>query len=97
MPDTSSGAMQLPADCDMQWARGFQEQMLERAAFDHDIEIGVAAVERMTTPAVQVLVALSRALEVERHRMVVRGSSAAFVTAFADLGLSEMTLHWSAN
>ncbi|HRE21571.1 MAG TPA: STAS domain-containing protein [Rhabdaerophilum sp.] len=97
MNDPSPGTLLLPADCDMQWARAFHERVLERAAFDQDIEIGAEAVERMTTPAVQVLVALSRALEAERHRLAVTSPSRAFLDGLADLGLAELAGHWSAN
>lgn len=95
MTETSPGPLSLPVECDMQWARAFHERLLEHAAFDQDVEIGAEAVERMTTPAVQVLVALSRALEAERSRLVVRSPSPAFLGAFSDLGLGEMAGHWS--
>lgn len=97
MTDPTPGMMQLPADCDMQWARAFHERLLERAVWDQDIEIGAEAVERMTTPAVQVLVALSRALEAEHRHLVVTSASPAFLDAFSDLGLREMAGHWSVN
>lgn len=97
MAGASTGTTELPADCDAQWARGFHERMLELPALDRDIELGGEAVERMTTPAVQVLVALTRALAAERHRLIVRAPSPAVLAAFSDLGLHDITLHWSAN
>ena len=96
MTETSPGMLTLPAECDLPWARAFHEGILERAALDRDVEIDARAVERMTTPAVQVIVALSRALEAERRSLTVALPSAAFLSAFSDLGLADMAGTWSA-
>jgi anti-anti-sigma regulatory factor len=56
--------------------------------------LDAGAVERMSTPCAQVLLAAARAAESAGLRFTISNASAAFQTAFADLGLQSEFDEW---
>jgi anti-anti-sigma regulatory factor len=84
----------LPAECTSQWASAFHESRLQTGQMDGDFLFNAAAVERITTPAVQLLVALARALALEGHSLGITEASEPFRAAIRDLGLGATASQW---
>lgn len=91
---TEPFSIELPDECDAEWATAFQEDFLNRAPLPCDIQLNAASVSRMTTVAVQLLLALSKTITAENFHLGIEASSPAFRSAFTDLGLGETLSHW---
>ena len=52
-------------------------------------------VERITSPVIQLLIALEKSLPTTRNHLIVKNPSAAMRAAFADAGLSSHLEKWS--
>jgi anti-anti-sigma regulatory factor len=86
--------IQLPAECNAQWACS-QHEALARLDHSHiQYRLDAAEVGRMTTPAVQLLVALAQATAGEGGQIRIEAPSPAFLAAFADLGLEGLADEW---
>jgi chemotaxis protein CheX len=86
----------LEASLDLVAAMRLREQTSEAIARSTSVVIDASAVERITTPCVQVLVAAARTAAAEGRTFTVGGASGAFEAAFLDLGLGELYQTWSA-
>ncbi len=76
-------AIALPAVLDLSAAEGFLATMLQAGESEEPICLDASAVETLTLPCVQIILAAKRA----DGRLTVADPSAAFLSAFADLGL----------
>jgi anti-anti-sigma regulatory factor len=54
-----------------------------------DITLDASKVERITTPAIQLILALAKTLEADKHSLSIASPSEQFVAAFEDLGLQD--------
>src|SRR3546814_3048022 len=82
------GSMVLPA-ADPLW-HSFHEIMAQGGK----VGIDAAAVDRLSTPCVQILVSAVQHMEQHGIPFVIRSPSDAFVTAFDDLGLFSYLMKW---
>ena len=89
----SDGVTVLPQLLDLVQAQPLRDRMaalLNRGA----VTLDAAAVERMSTPCIQVLLATARSADAAGMSFVVRNASAPFLTALADLGLQPEFSKW---
>jgi len=76
-------------------AHALRDTLLEAVSLRADVVLDGAGVERIGTPAVQVLLAAGRALAAGSRRLVLAKPSRALSGAFEDLGLSVELRSWS--
>lgn len=86
-------ASALPASLDLTQAPIIREQL---ASLLHggDVALDAGAVERMSTPCVQVLLAAGRAAEAAQCTFQIINASSCFREAVADLGLEHQFTQW---
>ncbi|HLT77053.1 MAG TPA: STAS domain-containing protein [Ferrovibrio sp.] len=84
----------LVASMDLRAAEPLLHTFHEALGHNGKIVIDASAVDRLSTPCVQIL--LSAAQHMEQHNIpfVIRSPSDAFVTAFDDLGLFSFLMKW---
>ncbi len=84
----------LVASMDLRAAEPLLHSLHEILAQGGKVVIDAAAVDRLSTPCVQIL--LSAAQHMEQHGIpfVIRAPSDAFVSAFDDLGLFSFLMKW---
>lgn len=87
----------LPATLDLTAAEALREQLLDACSRPGDVPVDAAAVDTITSPCIQVLLAASRSLTDQGRRMIVTDPSPSFDAAFADLGLGTFLHDWSDN
>lgn len=92
-----SHTINLPPECDLQWASSFHESLMREGASRKHFSFEAADVIRIGTPAIQLLLAVARATGEHGGHVSVRGASDAFSRAFADLGLASLLTQWSMN
>ncbi len=80
----TGAAIVLPAMLDLSAAEGFLATMLQASESEEPVCLDASAVETLTLPCVQIILAAKRA----DSRLTVAGPTPAFLSAFADLGLS---------
>jgi len=88
-----SGPYCLPQTLDLTHARSLRETMialLPRSA----IVLDASAVERMSTPCAQVLLAAGQAAEEANSRFQIVNASECFQAAIDDLGLQSQFTNW---
>lgn len=88
--------IELPKDCDTQFAASLHEEIARDFALIGEVQLDASAVERINTPAIQVMVMLSRALTAENIHMSVEACSSAFRAGFEHLGLRAQLTEWGA-
>lgn len=77
------GVIKLPAVLDLSAAEGFLATLLQASEGGEPIQLDASAVETITMPCVQIILAAKRGDD----RLTVEHASAAFLSAFADFGL----------
>jgi anti-anti-sigma regulatory factor len=85
----------LPAVLDIAAAHGLKEALLDAGSSSASLIIDGANVERVGTPALQVLLAAARELGGGERRFALTNPSPALRAAFADLGLAAELQRWS--
>jgi two-component system, chemotaxis family, chemotaxis protein CheY len=73
----------LPPVLDFAAAEGFQASLIEKLQAHHSLQLDASAVETLTTPCVQLILAAAKS-----HQIQIHNASAAFDGAFSDLGLN---------
>lgn len=92
-PTDSSTAHVLPHSLDLTQARDLQQQML--ALLDGGaVVLDASAVERMSTPCMQVVLAAGLAADAATLSFRIDSASDAFRVAVADLGLQQHFINW---
>jgi anti-anti-sigma regulatory factor len=86
----------LPKDCDTPFASALHEEIARDVSGIAELHVDASAVERINTPAIQLLVMLARALGTENIHMSVENCSPAFIAGFEQLGLSTQLAEWGA-
>jgi anti-anti-sigma regulatory factor len=92
-PACSSGRSLLPQILDLTWASALRDTLAELLA-EQSIVIDASAVERMSTPCAQVLLAAGRTAHATRVPFRILNASAVFRAALADLGLQPEFSKW---
>ncbi len=83
MASGESNVVRLPPVLDLSAAEGFLATMLAASETGEPIVLDASGVETITTPCIQIILAANTG-----DRLTVDAPSAAFLSAFADLGLS---------
>jgi anti-anti-sigma regulatory factor len=91
----SQGEVELPEVLDLGMVQGLRESLAAAIAEQNAIHIDAGKVERVGTPAVQVILAAGRDLSAENRTFVITKASDVFRSAFRDLGLDEQFSEWS--
>lgn len=86
----------LPKDCDTPFASALHEDIAREVATIHELQLDASDVERINTPAIQLIVMLARALGTENIHMSVESCSPTFVAGFEQLGLGAQLAEWRA-
>lgn len=86
----------LPGACDTPFAVALHEEITRELAGLGEVQIDAASVDRINTPAIQVLLMLARALQAENIPLSVEACSPAFVAGFEQLGLGNQLAQWRA-
>jgi two-component system, chemotaxis family, chemotaxis protein CheY len=81
--DADPTRLKLPTALDMAAAAGLLDTLRGRLAAEPRLRLDASEVETLTTPCIQILLAARRTFD----QMSVDSPSAAFISAFADLGL----------
>jgi two-component system chemotaxis response regulator CheY len=77
-------AIVLPAVLDLSAAEGFLASMLQAGEAEESVRLDASAVEAITLPCIQIILAAKRA----DGRLTVANPTDAFLNAFADLGMA---------
>ncbi len=89
-----SGTLALPPALDLAAAQSLKEALIAAAMSGGPVLLDGVDVERVGTPAVQVLLAGQRSFAAEGRRFGLTRPSAALRAAFDDLGLSRELQRW---
>ncbi|MDF3809596.1 MULTISPECIES: STAS domain-containing protein [Rhodopseudomonas] len=88
-----SDAKCLPQMLDLPQANGLRDDLIQLLA-QGAVVLDAAAVERMSTPSVQVLLAAGRAADAAGSELQIVNASEAFRAAIDDLGLRAEFKNW---
>lgn len=91
----SQGEVELPEILDLTSVQELRERLATALAEHNSIHIDAGKVERVGTPAVQVLLAVGRDLTADDRKIIITKVSDVFKSAFRDLGLDEQFSEWS--
>jgi chemotaxis protein CheX len=91
--DRSSGPHYLPQLLDLTVARSLRDDMMALLQ-NGAIVLDAGAVERMSTPCAQVLLAAGRAAEAANSQFQIVNASDCFRAAIVDLGLQSQFTNW---
>jgi chemotaxis protein CheX len=89
----SSGPHCLPQTLDLTQARPLRDNMIALLR-NGRIVLDAGEVERMSTPCVQVLLAVGHAADASNSQFQIVNASDCFRAAIADLGLQSQFTHW---
>ncbi len=87
----------LPQVLDLNFASELRSMLLDKLEKGVNTTIDASNVSRVTTPAVQILLAYSKAINSEGRKPTLHNPSEALKTAFRDLGLDAELSQWSTN
>jgi len=85
----------LAANLDLAAVQVLKESLADAMLAGNDVIVGGANVERVGTPAVQVLLAAARTLASEGRRFALTQPSEALRAAAKELGLADTFEQWS--
>ncbi len=86
--------IELASVMDMRAAEPLKATLLEALAGQQPLSIKADAVDRMSTPCIQVLIAAATAMQRTEMPFKLTGPSDAFIDAFNDLGLFPVLKQW---
>lgn len=84
----------LPAVVDITCAAVLHKELQEACEHTGRLVLKAAAVERMTTPAVQLITSLAVSLKQQNKQLVIAEPADAVVNVFSDLGLTAQFNEW---
>jgi anti-anti-sigma regulatory factor len=85
----------LPARLSINSAAELRKNLMNLLDGNGSIEIDASEVERITTPCIQIIIAMEKSTASAGRKFKVVNPSAAFSDAFATLGLSSYLQSWS--
>ncbi|MGI9504716.1 MAG: STAS domain-containing protein [Geminicoccaceae bacterium] len=85
----------LPRVLDIPTAADLREMVLEMVMPEMSVTIQSDTVEQVTTPAVQVLMAVAGHIESQKARLTMAKPSDALIEGFNDLGLFSQLMAWN--
>lgn len=84
----------LPGTLDQRTAAPLREAFLSAVGAGRAVVVDAAAVDRLSTACIQVLIAAGRAVQAAGQTFTVAAPSEALVSAFDDLGLFPVMMTW---
>lgn len=93
--EVSNDRYSAPATLDLTAARELRERLVAMLGGD-SVVLDMSAIERMSTPCMQVLLAAGRSADAAKVSFQIVDASDAFRTAVADLGLENQFCNWVA-
>lgn len=93
--DVSDGGGSLPASLDFTQAQPLRDGLAALLARNPELTLDASAVERMSTPCAQLLLAAGRSISATGNFRIVNASEH-FRTALVDLGLQSEFSQWMA-
>lgn len=85
----------LPSVLDIPAAADLKETVLEMAVTGMTVTIQSNAVEQVTTPGIQILMATATHIEEQKANLTLVEPSDALVDGFSDLGLFSQLMAWN--
>ncbi|MDR3375919.1 MAG: STAS domain-containing protein [Ancalomicrobiaceae bacterium] len=86
----------LPEILDLNCASALKASLMEHVDASTDVTIDCSKVERIATPAIQVILAFAKSIGMHDHTLRLRSPTETFRNAFEDLGLHDQLTKWSA-
>ena len=86
--------IELPPIMDISTAASVKELFLEGLGGGVDLVLNAEAIEKCTSPGIQLLVALDKSLASQQHRMAIENPSEIFESACKLTGLEEQYNQW---
>lgn len=86
--------LEMGSSLDMQTAETLAGLLREAAGQSRPVVIDASEVERVSTSAVQLLLAMDRAMAGPEKDLTLENPSAAFMDAFADCGIRQANMNW---
>ncbi len=90
----STHCFSLPESADILEAEAILQQCSEAVEADKTVVIDASKVEKLTTPVVQLLLALEKNLNANSHALLLDKPSDAVVDVFDTLGLGDKIESW---
>lgn len=94
--ETISETIKLPDVLDLSNVTTLKSILAEQLEKRHPPTFDCSGVTRMTTPAVQLILAYGKALGIGGKHLAIVAPSEIFCSAFTDLGLQDELLMWGA-
>ncbi len=88
--------IRLPAQLDLASLTALKEELTSAATSANSLIVDGSNVERVGTPAIQLILAAAKAFSGEGRQFTLEAPSQPLSAAFDDLGLAEVTRQWSA-
>lgn len=92
---TADGRYGVPATLDLTAARDLRERLIAMLS-GNGVVLDMSAVDRMSTPCMQILLAAGRSADAAEVSFQIVDASDAFRSAVADLGLETQFSNWMA-
>lgn len=92
--DLNNSCLVLPEVMDISAAEGIKNLFLGSLSGEGDIVIDASKVEKFTSPAIQLLVALEKSLEGVERNIVINNPSETFQNSCKILGITEQYNKW---
>ncbi len=92
---TPENTVPLPNILNLSIAEDLRETFVQQMIADTDLVLDASAVDTITTPCMQVIVAAGKSLEENGNALSILNSSPAFAAAIDDLGLTDLFDKWS--
>jgi len=89
-----SHQIRLPEDCDTGWAVEFHAALTGAGALPLDMVIDGAGVQRVTTPAIQLLLSIARSIGAENGQFSLQNPAPVLRDALTHLGLETLVQEW---
>jgi chemotaxis protein CheX len=93
-PSRPDGPHSLPQTLDLTQAHGLQQSLMALLGGGGAVVLDASAVERMSTPCMQVLLAAGLAAQAANSQLQIVNASDVFLAAVADLGLQPQFTKW---
>lgn len=92
---TNNSTFALPAQCDISTVMWCHENLNNYIENNDSMMLSAAGVEKITSPAIQLLIALDKKMSAKNEQLIVADHSDVFAEAFRDLGLMVLLQKWS--
>jgi anti-anti-sigma factor len=87
--------LDMGSSLDMQNAEALAELLREAVGLGQQVVIDASSVERMSTSAIQLLLAMDQAMAGSGCELALANPSAAFLAAFSDCGIQPGDMKWT--